>query len=62
MSEQLNGTSESKFEHTYDTNIVYHSHASNVPHLNGWIDELVSMTERASRKFTQRRGRHVAEV
>jgi hypothetical protein len=37
---------ESKFEHTYDTNIVFHSHASNVPHLNSWIDELVSMTER----------------
>ncbi len=47
------GASESKFEHTYDTNIVYHSHASNVPHLNSWIDELVTMTERGlpRRKF-----------
>ncbi len=46
-------TAESKHEHTYDTNIIYHSHASNVPHINSWIDELVSLTERGlpQRKF-----------
>ena len=30
----------------YDPSIVYHSHSANVPHLNAWIDELVSITER----------------
>ena len=46
-------TGESKHEHAYDTNIIYHSHASNVPHINSWIDELVSLTEKGlpQRKF-----------
>lgn len=37
----------------YDMNIVFQSHASNIPHITRWIDELVSMTERGSpmRKF-----------
>ena len=37
----------------YDMNIVFRSHASNIPHITRWIDELVSMTERGSpmRKF-----------
>ena len=37
----------------YDMNIVFKSHASNIPHITRWIDELVSMTERGGpmRKF-----------
>ena len=51
--ERTGPTGESKHEHTYDTNIIYHSHASNVPHINSWIDELVSLTEKGlpQRKF-----------
>ena len=52
-AEPVEPTGESKHEHTYDTNIIYHSHASNVPHINSWIDELVSLTEKGlpQRKF-----------
>ena len=40
-------------DHAYDPSILYHSHAANVPHINSWIDELVSITERGNpmRKF-----------
>jgi hypothetical protein len=31
--------------HEYDPKIVYHSHSSNVPHLNSWIDELINFNE-----------------
>lgn len=31
--------------HGYDQNIVYHSHSANLPHLQSWIDQLVSLTE-----------------
>jgi len=29
----------------YDPGIVFHSHSSNIPHLNDWIQELISLTE-----------------
>ena len=37
----------------YDLNIIFKSHASNIPHITRWIDELVSMTEHGhpTRKF-----------
>lgn len=31
--------------HDYDPKIVYHSHSSNLPHLNTWIDELIQINE-----------------
>ncbi len=31
--------------HDYDPKIVYHSHSSNIPHLNSWIDELINLNE-----------------
>ncbi len=31
--------------HEYDSNIVYHSHTSNIPHLHSWIDELINLNE-----------------
>lgn len=34
--------------HSYDPGIVFHSHSSNLPHLNSWIDELISLTENSS--------------
>ena len=52
-SSLLDKADESKGEHGYDINIVYHSHASNIPHINTWIDELVTLTEKGlpARKF-----------
>ena len=38
-------TTSSMAELGYDLNIIFHSHASNIPHINTWIDELVTMTE-----------------
>lgn len=31
--------------HEYDPKIVYHSHSTNLPHLNSWIDDLIKVTE-----------------
>jgi len=47
------GSDSSSSELGYDMNIVFRSHASNIPHITRWIDELVSMTERGkpTRKF-----------
>jgi hypothetical protein len=35
------------FSHQYDPKMVYHSYSSNLPHLQSWIDELISLTEQS---------------
>eukprot|EP01038_Epipyxis_sp_PR26KG_P013380 gene13380-17942_t len=31
--------------HSYDSRIVFHSHSTNLPHLNSWIDDLLALSE-----------------
>lgn len=31
--------------HEYDPKLVFRSHSTNLPHLNSWIDELISLNE-----------------
>ena len=31
--------------HEYDPSIVFHSHSSDLPHLNDWISELIAQSE-----------------
>jgi hypothetical protein len=33
--------------HSYDPKMVFHSYSSNLPHLQSWIDELISLTEQS---------------
>ena len=40
--------------HHYDPGIVYHSHSSNIPHLNNWIDDLIQLTENKSNSSNQK--------
>lgn len=33
--------------HEYDPSIVFHSHSSDLPHLNDWISELIQLSEKS---------------
>jgi hypothetical protein len=39
-----------KLANQYDPSIIFHNHSANLPHLNSWIEELISLTENKSNK------------
>jgi len=38
----------SAISHDYDPALVFRSHAANIPLLNSWVDELLTLTEKAA--------------